>query len=176
MGIDDFEFRKKGVVEVVRLMVIISEDFILVIFGSDVFFGVYRVIGNDDLFREYKEFFNRFVERVVSDFEKEEIDFRMVLKFVIIGNVIDFVVGYFLEKIEEDVREMFGEEFYIDYLEEFFKVFKSVKIFFYLIDNCGEIYFDRLFLKKFKEVFLCFEIYIVGKEGLIINDVIVEDL
>ncbi|MBP1910757.1 uncharacterized protein with ATP-grasp and redox domains [Thermococcus stetteri] len=176
MGTDDLELRKKGVIEAAKLMANISEDSVPAIFGSEVFLGVYKVIGNDDPFREYKELSNRLAQRVVSDLEKERIDLRTALKLAIIGNVIDFAVGYSPEKIEDDVKEMLQEELYIDHSEELFEALKSAETLLYLTDNCGEIYFDRLFLKKLKEAFPHLEIYIAGKEGPIINDATVEDL
>lgn len=176
MGTDDLELRKKGVIEAAKLMANISEDSVPAIFGSEVFLGVYKVIENEDPFREYKELSNRLAEKVVEDLEKEEINLKTALKLAIIGNVIDFAVGYSPEKIEEDVKAMLNEELYIDESEELFGALKNAKSLLYLTDNCGEIYFDRLFLKKLKEAFPHLKVYIAGKEGPIINDATVEDL
>lgn len=176
MGTDDLELRKKGVIEAAKLMANISEDSVPAIFGSEVFLGVYKVIENDDPFREYKELSNRLAEKVVSDLEREEIDLKTALKLAIIGNVIDFAVGYSPEKIEEDVKAMLREELYIDESEELFEALRNAKTLLYLTDNCGEIHFDRLFLKKLKEAFPHLEIYTAAKEGPIINDATVEDL
>ncbi|WP_048148260.1 damage-control phosphatase [Palaeococcus ferrophilus] len=176
MGTDNLELRKKGVIEAAKLMASISGYSVPAIFGSEVFLGVYKVIGNDDPFKEYKELSNKLAEKVVSDLEKEEMDIRTALKLAIIGNVIDFAVGYSPEKIEEDVKTMLKEELYIDHSDELFEALKSAKTLLYLTDNCGEIYFDRLFLKKLKETFPHLEIYIAGKEEPMINDATVEDL
>ncbi|NJF26053.1 damage-control phosphatase [Thermococcus sp. Bubb.Bath] len=176
MGTDDLELRKRGVIEAAKLMANIREDSVPAIFGSEVFLGVYGVIDNDDPFKGYKELSSKLAERVVEELEKEELDLKTALKLAIIGNVIDFAVGYSPEKIEEDVRTMLKEELYIDHSEELFNALKNAKSLLYLTDNCGEIYFDRLFLKKLKEVFPHFKVYIAGKEGPIINDATVEDL
>ncbi|AMQ18101.1 damage-control phosphatase [Thermococcus peptonophilus] len=176
MGTGDLELRKKGVIEAAKLMANISGDSVPAIFGSEVFLGVYMVIGNDDPFREYKELSNRLAERVVSDLEKEKIDLKTALKLAIIGNMIDFAVGYSPERIGEDVRAMLNEKLYIDQSEELFEALRNAKSLLYLTDNCGEIYFDRLFLKKLKEAFPHLEVYIAGKEEPIINDATVGDL
>ncbi|WP_456368690.1 damage-control phosphatase [Thermococcus sp.] len=178
MGTDDLEIRKRGVIEAARLMAGISEDSIPAVFGSEVFLGVYKVIGNDDPFRNYKELSNRLAEKVVSDIERraEKIDLKTALKLAIIGNVIDFAVGYSPERIEEDVKAMLGEELYVDHSDELFERLGKAKTLLYLTDNCGEIYFDRLFVRKLKEAFPHLEIYVAGKEGPIINDATVEDL
>ena len=176
MGTEDLELRKKGVIEAARLMARINEDSIPAVFGSEVFLGVYRVIGNDDPFRAYKELSNRLAEKIVSDLEGEEIDLKTALKLAIIGNVIDFAVGYSPERIEEDVKAMLGEELHVDHSDELFERLGRAKTLLYLTDNCGEIYFDRLFIEKLKGAFPHLEIYIAGKEGPIINDATVEDL
>ncbi len=178
IGTNDLKLRKRGVIEAAKLMARINNDSIPAIFGSEVFLGVYRAIGNDDPFRDYKELSNRLAEGVVSDIEKEaeKIDLKTALKLAIIGNVIDFAVGYAPEKIEEDVKTMLGEELYVDESGELFEELGRARTLLYLTDNCGEIYFDRLFIKKLKEAFPHLEIYVAGKEGPIINDATVEDL
>ncbi|ASJ09135.1 hypothetical protein A3L11_07790 [Thermococcus siculi] len=176
MGTDDLELRRKGVIEAAKLMASIGEDSIPAVFGSEVFLGVYRVIGNDDPFKAYKGISNRLAEKVVSDLEKEEIDLKTALKLAIIGNVIDFAVGYSPEGIEEDVKAMLGGGLYIDHSDELFDRLKNPRTLLYLTDNCGEIYFDRLLIKKMKEAFPYLEVYIAAKEGPIINDATVKDL
>ncbi|NJE06095.1 DUF89 domain-containing protein [Thermococcus sp. M36] len=176
MGTNDLELRKRGVIEAARLMARINEDSIPAIFGSEVFLGVYKVIGNDDPFREYKELSNRLAERIVSDLEGEDIDLKTALKLAIIGNVIDFAVGYSPERIEEDVKAMLNEELYVDHSDELFERLGKAKTLLYITDNCGEIYFDRLFIKALKKSFSHLKIYVAGKEGPIINDATVGDL
>ena len=176
MGTDDLKLRKRGVIEAAKLMARINEDSIPAVFGSELFLGVYRVIGNDDSFKEYKDLSNRQAEKVVSDLEGESIDLKTALKLAIIGNVIDFALGYSPERIEEDVKAMLGEELYVDHSDELFERLGKAKILLYLTDNCGEIYFDRLFIRKLKEAFPHIEVYVSGKDGPIINDATVEDL
>ncbi|ASJ01834.1 hypothetical protein A3L09_00450 [Thermococcus profundus] len=176
MGTDDPELRKKGVIEAAKLMANINENSVPAVFGSEVFLGVYRAINNDDPFREYKKLSNRLAEKVVKDLEKEGISLKTALKLAIIGNVIDFAVGYSPERIEEDVRAMLNEDLHVDHSEELFEAIKNAETLLYLTDNCGEIYFDRLFIRRIKEEFPHLKIYIAGKEGPIINDATVEDL
>ena len=176
MGTEDLGVRKRGILRAAKAIAEMKEDSIPAVIGSRVFLEVYDAIGNDDPFREYKELSNRLAEKVVSDLERENIDLKTALKLAIIGNVIDFAVGYSPERIEEDVRSMLGEELYIDNSDELFNRLSGAKILLYLTDNCGEIYFDRLFLRKIREEFPQLKIYIAGREGPIINDATVEDL
>ncbi|MCD6372540.1 MAG: DUF89 domain-containing protein [Thermococcus sp.] len=174
MATDDLELRKKGVIGAARLMGSINENSVPAIFGSEVFLGVYRVVGNDDPFREYKELSNRLAKEIVKDFE--DVELREALKLAIIGNVVDFAVGYSPEKLENDVRAMMKEELYVDESEELFRELSRAERLLYLTDNCGEIYFDLLFLKKLREAFPHLRIYVAAKEGPIINDATLDDL
>lgn len=176
MGAEELEIRKKGIITAAKLMAGLSKDSIPAIFGSRVFLGVYEAIGNDDPFKAYKELSNQLAERVALDFEKRCPDLKTALKLAIIGNIVDFAVGYSPEKIEKDVAESLKKELYIDHSKELFKALESAKTLLYLTDNCGEIYFDRLFLRKIKESYPHLQEYIAGKEGPIINDATVEDL
>lgn len=174
MATDDLELRKKGVLEAARLMSSINENSIPAVFGSEVFLGVYRVVGDDDPFRKYKELSNRLAEEITKDFE--DVGLKDALKLAIIGNVVDFAVGYSPEKLENDVRAMMKEELYVDESEELFKGLSRAERLLYLTDNCGEIYFDLLFLKKLRKEFPGLKIYVAAKEGPIINDATVDDL
>ncbi len=174
MATDDLEIRKKGIIEAARLMSSINENSVPAIFGSEAFLGVYRAVGNDDPFKEYKELSNRLAEEIVKDFK--DVGLKEALKLAIIGNVVDFAVGYSPEKLEKDVREMMKEELYIDESEELFRELSRAEKLLYLTDNCGEIYFDLLFLRKLKEAFPHLRIYVAAKEGPIINDATVDDL
>ena len=174
MATDDLELRKKGVIGAARLMGSINENSVPAIFGSEVFLGVYRVVGNDDPFKEYKELSNRLAKEIVKDFE--DVELREALKLAIIGNVVDFAVGYSPEKLENDVRAMMKEELYVDESEELFRELSRAERLLYLTDNCGEIYFDLLFLKKLREAFPHLRIYVAAKEGPIINDATLDDL
>jgi len=178
MGTSDLKLRKRGVIEAAKLMARINSDSIPAIFGSEVFLGVYGAIDNDDPFRDYKGLSNRLAERAVSDIEKEaeKIDLKTTLKLAIIGNVIDFAVGYSPGRIAEDVEAMLGEELYVDESGDLFEELGRARNLLYLTDNCGEIYFDRFFIKKLKEAFPHLEVYVAAKEGPIINDATVEDL
>ncbi|NPA48110.1 MAG: DUF89 domain-containing protein [Thermococci archaeon] len=176
MGTEDVELRKRGIIAAARLIGQMNENSVPAVIGSRVFLGVYGAIGNDDPFGEYKELSNRLAEKTVSNLEEQNIDIKTALKLAIIGNVVDFAVGYSPEQLEEDVRRMLGEELYRDDSDELFDELSRARSLLYLTDNCGEIYFDRLFLRRVKEAYPNVEIYVAGKEGPVINDATVDDL
>ncbi|WP_087037462.1 damage-control phosphatase [Thermococcus litoralis] len=177
MSIEDLAKRKKAAVFCAKLMGKLEEDSIPAIVASKIFFDLYEFLGVRDPFKAYKESSNKLAERVSNEIEAiMEVDLKTALKLAIVGNVIDFAVGYSPEKIEEDIMSLIKEELYIDRSEELFKRLENAKVLLYLTDNCGEIYFDKLFLKKIRENFPRLDIYIAGKEAPIINDATVEDL
>ncbi len=175
-GTEDFALRKRGIIAAARLIGQMNESSVPAIIGSRVFLGVYDIIRNDDPFRDYKGLSNRLAGEVVSDLEERDVDLKTALKLAIVGNVVDFAVDYSPEQLEEDVRRMLKEKLYRDDSEELFDELSKAKRLLYLTDNCGEIHFDRLFLKKVKGVYPDLEIYVAGKEGPIINDATVDDL
>ncbi|WP_175059690.1 damage-control phosphatase [Thermococcus sp. 2319x1] len=177
MSTEDLAKRKKAAVFCAKLMGKLEEESIPAIVASKIFFDLYEFLGVCDPFKAYKESSNRLAERVLNEIEAiMEVDLKTALKLAIVGNVIDFAVGYSPEKIEEDIMRLIKEDLYIDLSEELFKKLENAKVLLYLTDNCGEIYFDKLFLKKIQENFPHLDIYIAGKEAPIINDATVEDL
>ena len=177
MSTDDLEKRKKAAVFAAKLMSKLKEDSISGIVASEIFSELYKFLGVEDPFKEYKERSNELAKKVLGSIEKNlDIDLKTALKLSIVGNIIDFAVGYSLEKVEEDIIQLINEELYIDNSKELFDRLKDAKILLYLTDNCGEIYFDKLFLKKIREEFPNIEVYIAGKEQPAINDATVEDL
>ncbi|CAB49508.1 damage-control phosphatase [Pyrococcus abyssi] len=177
MATQDLELRKKAMFLAAKLIAReYHENAIPAIAGSLVFLELYKFLGNDDPFKKYKERSNAIARDVVKLLkEKLDIDFKTAVKLAIIGNVIDFSVGFSPEKLEEEVEKMLSEELYIDESDELLREIKRARSILYLTDNVGEHHFDAILLEKIKEVSRA-ELYIAGKEGAIINDVTVEDL
>ncbi|WP_456326853.1 damage-control phosphatase [Palaeococcus sp. (in: euryarchaeotes)] len=178
LATEDLEKRKEAMIVAAKaVQKYYHRNAVPAIGGSLLFLELYRLLENDDPFKEYKRISNRLAKKVVEELRKElKIGLKDALKLAIAGNVIDFAVGYNPEKIEEDIEHRLNEELYIDESEELFKSLENAKTLLYLVDNCGEIYFDRLFLEKIEEAYPALKIYIAAKEAPIINDATVEDL
>ena len=177
MATEDLAKRKKAAVFSAKLMGKLEEDSIPAIVSSKIFLDLYAFLGVRDPFKAYKDSSNKIAEKILNEIESSmKIDFKTALKLAIVGNVIDFAVGYSPENIKEDIIEVVKEELYLDRSEGLFKKLENAEVLLYLTDNCGEIYFDKLFLKKIRENFPHLEIYIAGKETPIINDATVDDL
>ncbi|GAB6135995.1 damage-control phosphatase [Thermococcus prieurii] len=157
-----------------RASELFSEDSIPAVVGGLLFLDLYEFIGNEDPFREYKRVSNEIAKELAGHFENS--DLKTALKLAIAGNVVDFSVGYDPKRLEEDIRRVLDESLLIDHSEELFERLKRAGTLLYLVDNCGEIYFDRLFIEKLREEFPDLKIIVTGKDGPIINDATVEDL
>jgi uncharacterized protein with ATP-grasp and redox domains len=176
MSTDDVAQRKKAMLFIAqRLGEFFREDSIPATDGGRLFLELYAFLGNDDPFGEYKGISTELARDVAEDIGRVD-DLRTALKLAIAGNLIDFAVGYDPKKIEEDVLSLASQELYIDHSDELFSELGNAKSLLYLVDNCGEIYFDRIFIERIREEFPGLKVYVAAKEGPIINDATVEDL
>ncbi len=116
---------------------------------------VYRMLGDEDPYREVKERANReslkilpFVTELIENGDR----FRNAVKASIIGNSFDYGV------LDHDVRdedfksyftEEFRREFAIDDVDEIRHLSAGGVV--YLADNAGEVVFDRLLVEEIKK-------------------------
>ena len=95
------------------------------------------------------------------------------IQFAIVGNLIDFTK---LTSIDMDLLEYFvskANEQKLDevVLSELKKDLSSAKTITYLLDNCGEIVFDKLLIKTIKKLYPHVTITAVVRGEEIVNDV-----
>ena len=171
---DEVSCRKAMLFSLKSASELFSEDSIPSVVGGLLFLDLYDFIGNNDPFENYKRVSNEVAKGLVGHFSGA--DLGMALKLAIAGNVVDFSTGYNPEKLEGDIKRVLEEGLYIDHSDELFRRLKGAKTLLYLVDNCGEIYFDRLFIERLLEEFPHLRVTVAGKEGPIINDATVEDL
>ena len=110
---------------------------------------------------------------VVEDILRENDSLEKHVKIAIIGNILDF--GAF--KIDTDVDSLINnalkKELTINDVEPFEESLKKHNKVLYLVDNTGEIVFDKLLLRKIKEYDV--DITVAVKSEPIINDACMED-
>ncbi|WP_099209925.1 damage-control phosphatase [Thermococcus henrietii] len=175
MSLSDENSRRSAMLfSLKRASELFSKDSIPAVVGGLLFLDLYEFIGNEDPFREYKRVSNEIAKELAGHFK--DADLKTALKLAIAGNVVDFSVGYDPKRLEEDIRRVLDESLLIDHSEELFERLKRAGTLLYLVDNCGEIYFDRLFVEKLKEEFPDLRVIVAGKDGPIINDATVVDL
>ena len=97
-----------------------------------------------------------------------------VVKFAVIGNVIDFGINEVVD-FEEDIKNSLKRRIAInDYnlLERDLKLSKRIL---YIGDNSGEIVFDKLLISLIKEIYPDIDITFACRSEPIINDVLIKD-
>ncbi|WP_405296210.1 damage-control phosphatase ARMT1 family protein [Methanobrevibacter sp.] len=95
------------------------------------------------------------------------------VKVAITGNILDFGAFTLEDDIEGVIRQALNKNLAVKDIEEFEESLKTHDKVLYLVDNVGEIVFDKLLLSKIKEYGL--DITIAVKSEPIINDACRQD-
>jgi len=141
------------------------------IFTSYIIKEVYKYLKNPDPFLELKKEMNKIGRKKASEakilIEKEKDRIYTAIKYAACGNIID--IG------PQDNFDLEATLKNLAFKKDDYKIFKeklkgASKIL-YLLDNAGEIYFDRLLLEQLS--FL--KLVIVVKSEPILNDVTLKD-
>lgn len=143
---------------------------------------VYTILGDKDPYRELKELSNRlamaaipFVRQQMANADPDE-RFRLAVLATIIGNTFDFGVqghnvetGDFMAFYERMVKQGLD----VDDSSAIRALAKNNDVL-YLVDNCGEIYFDELLIEELKA--LGARVTLVVRGEYILTDVTMEDV
>ena len=103
-----------------------------------------------------------------QDILKKDDSLENFVKIAIIGNILDFGSFTLNDDIESVVENSLNKDLTIKHIEEFENSLKKHNNVLYLVDNTGEIVFDKLLLEKIKEYDL--DITIAVKSQPILND------
>ncbi len=147
--------------------------------------NIYGIIskhtGIDDPYYSVKKYYNRELMDIQSDLEKivenSEAQFTTAVKLAITGNIIDFGIGYDIDKemVLKNVKEVEDKSLAKDEIKELYASLSNAKTLLYIGDNCGEIVFDKVFIKYLKTTFPKLKVYFGVRGGAVINDVTLED-
>jgi uncharacterized protein with ATP-grasp and redox domains len=99
---------------------------------------------------------------------EEDDSLENYVKIAIIGNILDFGAFTLDDDIESVIKSSLKKDLVIKDIEEFEKSLKDNEKVLYLVDNTGEIVFDKLLLSKISEYGL--KITIAVKSEPILND------
>ena len=116
-------------------------------------------------------------EDEIKEHLKEAKNIKDYIKYVCVGNYIDFgVTGNIDDQMLDDLLKKVDSlnipEQEIKYLEE---ELKQAKTLLYITDNCGEIVLDKIFIEELKKRYGNLEITVMVRGGLAINDATIED-
>jgi uncharacterized protein with ATP-grasp and redox domains len=91
------------------------------------------------------------------------------VRLAVAGNVIDYGVPHSFD-IEEEIEECLEKEFAVFDFEQFREAVKGARNVLYILDNAGEIVFDKILVEELEQDVVC---AVRGRP--IINDVTMED-
>lgn len=182
----DEELQAEAVMEAVRWLSEIKRigDYTPAELHTHIYRIAKRVTGNPDPFHPVKRLSNRVAmgilptlkERIGSCGNFEEA-FHLALMGAICGNTIDFEVeGYkpSMGLLERSIARCLGGTFSIDDAGVLMDLLSRSRRVIYLLDNAGEIAFDRLLIEIILERYSP-DLWAVVKEGPILNDATMED-
>ena len=132
--------------------------------------------GCRDPYRKEKIEGNEIALKYLPDVKKildEDNSLENYVKIAIIGNILDFGAFTLDDDIESVIKTTLEKDLAVKDIEEFENSLKNHDEVLYLVDNTGEIVFDKLLLAKIKEYGL--DITIAVKSEPILNDACMEE-
>jgi uncharacterized protein with ATP-grasp and redox domains len=142
-----------------------------------------EISGNEDPFSDAKRASNELSKEFVSslgwvkDLKGKE-GLLKAAKVAILGNLIDFEVqdhSFSLETFASKVEECFEQPLGVDDSDALDSALRSSKLVLYLLDNAGEVSFDKLFIEFLRSEYKS-EVWVVAKSRPVLNDATVEDV
>ena len=143
-----------------------------------------ELTGNLDPFLPVKKTTNKRALEILPILEREiqkqkcfEEAFKLAAKAAICGNAIDFEVEryrFIPEDFEPILLNCLKEELSIDDTKKLASFLSKSNEVLYLLDNAGEIVFDKLLIKMILEKYPC-KVFAVVKGGAVLNDATLDD-
>jgi len=127
--------------------------------------------------KEYNHFLLSMEENILKHIDNSEDKLLAALKYAMVGNFIDFGA---MDKVDMDQLKEFIEnapkqgidlKVYKKFLEEL----ESIKKIAYIVDNAGEIVFDKIFISIIQELYPKINISVVVRGKPIYNDATILD-
>jgi uncharacterized protein with ATP-grasp and redox domains len=150
----------------------------IALLSTDVHRAVYRVLGNDDPYREVKRLASetavKLLPTVRSNIQMSRDPFRSAVIASIIGNTFDFgVLGFEVatDDFEKEVATIYRHGLDIDDTDAIKTLIKDVV---YIADNVGEIVYDGLLIEQLRK--LGGQVTLVVRGGYILTDATIEDV
>lgn len=129
-----------------------------------------------DPYKNEKILGNQIALKYLPDVEKiiqEDNSLENYVKIAIIGNILDFGAFKLDTDVESLIKDALKKDLVINEVESLEKDLKNNSKLLYMVDNTGEIVFDKLLLSKIKEYDV--DITIAVKSEPILNDACMED-
>jgi hypothetical protein len=96
-------------------------------------------------------------------------------KLSIAGNIIDFGTPRKKFNLEKTIESVLEKDFAINHFDDFSRTLENADTMLYLVDNMGEIVFDRVLLETMQTLHPLKKIIVAVKGAPILNDAMEED-
>lgn len=174
---DDPEVHEQVVREVLHLASTMDMNQNPPAIGQQIHRWVRNLSGDPDPYRQIKETFNGIALALYPELQqrvnRSDNPLETAIRLAIAGNIIDFGVFGSVETdtLKQTIDECLSADFDLSALEEFREAIISAKRILFLVDNAGEIVFDRLLIEQFPLE----KVTAVVKGAPIINDATMAD-
>jgi len=149
--------------------------------ATEVHRETYRIIGDNDPYKTLKRKSNEIALELYPAAERfvkaSKNPLRDAFLCAIVGNVLDFGIGTGYDhpsKLRKEFKNLLAEGLGYDDTPGIRRMLGKAETVIYLVDNCGEVVFDRLALKELKRLDL--DVTLVLKEEPILTDVTRKDI
>lgn len=174
---DDPAVRKQIVSEALRLLADFDCRMPPPLAAQEILDIALRRTGAEDIYLEEKRRSNALAEKLLPELpeipEYDPSDFESRLRLAVAGNILDF--GIFtdldIEKSLSAVKSVFQKPLDREAVKRLQEKMESAERILYVLDNCGEAVFDRVFMEPYRE-----KITIAVRGRAAFNDVLESDL
>ncbi len=149
--------------------------------ATEVHRETYRIIGDNDPYKALKRKSNEIALELYPAAERfvkaSKNPLRDAFLCAIVGNVLDFGIGTGYDhpsKLRKEFKNLLAEGLGHDDTPRIHRILGKAETIIYLVDNCGEVVFDRLALKELKKLDL--DVTLVLKQEPILTDVTRKDI
>ncbi len=139
------------------------------------------ILGFDDIYFDIKKEYNKFImsmeDEIFEEIQNSEDRILAGLKYAMAGNFIDFGAMDEVDicKLKEIIKSAGYQKIDIQEYKEFLDELEKAENIVYILDNAGEIVFDKMFIKIIKEVYPDIEIDAIVRGKPVYNDVTMTD-
>lgn len=139
------------------------------------------ILGTRDLYHAEKRHHNELalsmLDRAREAVTSSPVPLRQALAFAAAGNLIDFAPGHDLgdDQMERVVQDALTLRFAIDDSEELVERLSASRSVAYIVDNCGEVVFDRVLIEELLRQNPSRAVTVIVRNGPIINDVTMDE-
>lgn len=134
-----------------------------------------------DMYYEIKKQYNKLLlsmeEEILKNIYSAEDRILVALKYAMVGNFIDFgaMDKVDMDKLKSLIKNAPKQEINFNEYKKFIEELKNVKQLVYIVDNAGEIVFDKIFIKIIKEVYPHIVIDVIVRGKPVHNDATIID-